>query len=112
MRGTPAEPAALAGQVLQSVTRRGKFIVLQFERDRIVVNAMLTGRLGLGAPGAKALASTAWMLRASAAAVAAGTLESAAWTAGADWLPADDAPIELRYRDPTRMGKIYLVPRA
>ena len=35
----------------QSVTRRGKFIVLQLERDRIIVNAMLTGRLGLGAPG-------------------------------------------------------------
>ena len=68
VRGTPAELAALSGQVLQSVTRRGKFIVLQLDRDRIIVNAMLTGRLGLGAPGAKALASTAWILRFGAAA--------------------------------------------
>ncbi len=62
VRGTPDELAALSGQVLQSVTRRGKFIVLQLDRDRIIVNAMLTGRLGLGAPGSKALASTAWVL--------------------------------------------------
>ena len=27
------------------------------------------------------------------------------------WLPARDAPIEMRYRDATRMGKIYLMPR-
>ena len=30
------------------------------------------------------------------------------WTAGADWLPADDAAVEIRYRDPTQMGKVYL----
>ena len=29
---------------------------------------------------------------------------------GAAWLPPDDAPVELRYRDPTRMGKVYLLP--
>ena len=33
-----------------------------------------------------------------------------AWTRKADWLPRDDAPVELRYRDPTRMGKVYLLP--
>ena len=36
---------------------------------------------------------------------------SAAWTEGAAWLPADGDAIELRHRDPTRMGKIYLVPQ-
>ena len=35
---------------------------------------------------------------------------SAAWTEDAAWLPADEDAIELRYRDPTRMGKIYVVP--
>jgi formamidopyrimidine-DNA glycosylase len=29
---------------------------------------------------------------------------------GAPWLPPDDAPVELRYRDPKRMGKVYLLP--
>ena len=28
----------------------------------------------------------------------------------ADWMPADDAPVEVRYRDPTQMGKVYLLP--
>ena len=50
MRGTAAELAALEGQVLASVRRRGKFLVFQFERDRVVMNFMLTGRLGLAAP--------------------------------------------------------------
>jgi formamidopyrimidine-DNA glycosylase len=109
VRGTPTELAALSGQTLQSVTRRGKFIVLQLGRDRIIVNAMLTGRLGLGAPGSKALASTAWLLRFGGR--RGPPAQSAAWTEDAAWLPADGDAIELRYRDPTRMGKIYVVPR-
>jgi formamidopyrimidine-DNA glycosylase len=28
---------------------------------------------------------------------------------GAPWLPPDDTPVELRYMDPTRMGKLYVV---
>ena len=32
----------------------------------------------------------------------------AAWVAGAAWLPPDDADVEVRYLDPSRMGKIYL----
>ena len=32
------------------------------------------------------------------------------WTRGAAWLPADDARVEIRYRDPTQMGKVYLLP--
>ena len=28
----------------------------------------------------------------------------------AAWLPAGDAPVTVRYRDPTQMGKVYLLP--
>ena len=35
----------------------------------------------------------------------------AAWTKDAAWLPPDDDPVELRYRDPKRMGKVYVVPQ-
>jgi formamidopyrimidine-DNA glycosylase len=108
LRGTPGEQDALSGQDLESVSRRGKFIVLQLDRDRIVVNAMLTGRLGLGVPGSKSLPSTAWTLRFGGRLGA--PRAAAAWTEGADWLPAESADVELRYRDPTRMGKIYLLP--
>jgi formamidopyrimidine-DNA glycosylase len=34
----------------------------------------------------------------------------ASWTRGASWLPADDGAPEIRYRDPTQMGKVYLLP--
>jgi formamidopyrimidine-DNA glycosylase len=43
VRGTPAELAALVGQPLREVRRRGKFIIFELERDRVAVNAMLTG---------------------------------------------------------------------
>ena len=108
VRGTPGELEGLSGQVLESVTRRGKFVVLQLERDRIVVNAMLTGRMGLGVPGSKPLPSTAWTLRLGERVRAPAT--TAPWTDGADWLAAPGAEVELRYRDPTRMGKVYLLP--
>jgi formamidopyrimidine-DNA glycosylase len=40
----------------------------------------------------------------------AGAPDAASWSAGADWLPADHATPEVRYRDPTQMGKVYLLP--
>ena len=43
LRGTPAELAAFDGQLLRSIRRRGKFLVFDFERDRIIFNPMLTG---------------------------------------------------------------------
>jgi formamidopyrimidine-DNA glycosylase len=108
VRGTPAELEALHGQRLLSVSRRGKFLTFEFERDRMVVNPMLTGRLGLAAPGAKAFPQTAAVLRFG---VRSGPPRHAApWTRRASWLPPDDQPLELRYRDATRMGKLYLVP--
>jgi formamidopyrimidine-DNA glycosylase len=36
--------------------------------------------------------------------------DGAKWTARAGWLPADDGDAEMRYRDPTQMGKDYLMP--
>lgn len=114
VRGTPQEVAALEGQRLHDVSRRGKFLTLTFDGgDRIVVNAMLTGRLGLAAPDAKPFPSTAVVLRfgpRAPATAAAGVARRPAWTRGASWLPAQDEKVELRYRDPSRMGKVYLVP--
>ena len=37
-------------------------------------------------------------------------MKAAAWTKGAAWLPGDAATPELRYRDPSQMGKVYLLP--
>ena len=108
LRGTAGELAALEGQQLTSVRRRGKFLVFQLDRDRLVMNLMLTGRLGLAAPGAKALPQTALVLRFGARANA--PRDVAPWVRGAAWLPPDDASVELRDRDATRMGKVYLVP--
>ncbi|HEX2212325.1 MAG TPA: DNA-formamidopyrimidine glycosylase family protein [Mycobacterium sp.] len=59
LRGTPAELVALHGQGLIEVSRRGKFLTFTFERDRLVVNAMLTGRLGLAPPGSRQFPQTA-----------------------------------------------------
>ena len=112
LRGTSAELEALEGQLLTSIRRRGKFLVFQFERDRIVFNPMLTGRLGLAVAGSKPWPQ--W-----AAAFFFGPLREETrkgrvapkWPGpDAPWLPRRDLGVELRYRDATRMGKIYLVP--
>jgi formamidopyrimidine-DNA glycosylase len=108
VRGTPAELAALVGQRLREVHRRGKFVLFELERDRIAINAMLTGRFQLAAPGDKQPPNTAVIL-------GFGTRErvprdAARWTSGAAWLPANDAVAEVRYRDPSQMGKVYLLP--
>lgn len=115
LRGTPAELAMFEGQALIEVIRRGKFLVFRFERGRMILNPMLTGRLGLAAAGAKAWPQVA-ALFSFAAAMGETSGEPArsrplpGWPGAADWLPARDAAVELRYRDATRMGKIYLVP--
>src|SRR4051794_4117356 len=69
---------------------------------------MLTGRFQLAMPGDKLPAKTAVVLGFGRR--DAGPPDAAAWTRGARWLPADDATPEVRYRDPTQMGKIYIVP--
>ncbi|MDL2335386.1 MAG: DNA-formamidopyrimidine glycosylase family protein [Chloroflexota bacterium] len=108
LRGTPVELAAFEGQTLLDVTRRGKFLVFRFERDKMVFNPMLTGRLGVVSAGAKAWGQSAAMFEFGAA---LGKARRHTWpAANATWLPRRDLGVELRYRDATRMGKIYLMP--
>ena len=108
VRGTPAELDRLAGQQLHHVGRRGKFVELVLARDRIVVNAMLTGRFQLAAPTVKLPAKTAVVLGFGPR--SGPPRDAARWTRGVAWMPVDDGPVEVRYRDPTQMGKVYLVP--
>jgi formamidopyrimidine-DNA glycosylase len=113
LRGTPAELGAFAGQALVEMYRRGKFLVFNFERDRMIFNPMLTGRLGLAGAADKKWPQVAAFFT-FAAASQGGQKRSRPlpeWPgADAEWLPPRDEPIELRYRDATRMGKIYLMP--
>lgn len=114
VRGTPSELSALTGQRLEHFYRRGKFLWLEFDRDRIAINAMLTGRLQLAqTPAMKRPQKTLFVLRfgSRAGESAEPPQDAAQWTLGADWLPRGDATPELRYRDSTQMGKIYLLPR-
>ena len=108
VRGTPAELSALVGQRLVAIEQRGKFLFLDLGRDRVVVNPMLTGRFQLAGPGDKLPTKTAVI-------VGFGPRSGppprvARWTRRAAWLPPDDAEAEVRYRDPTQMGKVYVLP--
>jgi formamidopyrimidine-DNA glycosylase len=108
VRGTPGELGALEGQALTAIRRRGKFLVLDFDRDRVIVNPMLTGRLQLAPPQTKHPSKTAVVLGFGAR--CAPPDDAASWTRDAGWMPADDVIVEIRYRDPTQMGKVYLLP--
>jgi formamidopyrimidine-DNA glycosylase len=108
VRGTPAELSALEGQALTGIHRRGKFLLLDLERDRIAFNPMLTGRFQLAAPGAKQPTSTAVVLAFGQR--SGSPADTPAWVRTAAWLPADGAPVEVRYRDPSQMGKVYVLP--
>jgi formamidopyrimidine-DNA glycosylase len=108
VRGTPAELEALVGQELRSIRRRGKLVLIELSRDRIVANPMLTGRFQLAPPGTALPTKTALVLGFGPR--ARRPRDAARWTAKAAWMPADDATVEVRYRDPTQMGKIYVVP--
>jgi formamidopyrimidine-DNA glycosylase len=108
VRGTPAELAELTGQVVLSIRRRGKFLLMDLDRDEIAANPMLTGRFQLASPGEKLPTKTAVVLGFGPR--SDGPADAAPWTRGAAWLPAHDARAEVRYRDPTQMGKIYLRP--
>lgn len=108
VRGTPAELDAMIGQRVQSITRRGKFLLIKLDRDAVACNPMLTGRFQLAEPGIKLPAQTAFILRLGTRGQAPG--DAAGWTRGASWVSAEDAHPEIRYRDPTQMGKIYLRP--
>jgi len=108
VRGTPAELDALVGQELLDLRRRGKFLIARLNRDRIVFSPMLTGRFQLAAPGTPLPTKTAFVVGFGGRAGPA--RDAARWTRKATWMPADDASVEVRYRDPTQMGKVYVLP--
>jgi len=111
VRGTPTELADLVGQTVTGIRQRGKFLAIDLDRDAIVVNPMLTGRFQLAAPSAKTPSKTAVVWRfGPRPSGRRGGPRVAAWTRGAAWLPADVDTPEIRYRDPTQMGKVYLLP--
>ena len=110
VRGTPAELEALAGQRVVARSRAlGKFLDLDLDRDRVVVNPMLTGRFQLAAARREGAVRDGGGAR-----VRRPDRRSAARRRRVDprrgWLPADDDPVIVRYRDPTQMGKVYLLP--
>jgi formamidopyrimidine-DNA glycosylase len=109
VRGTPAELEALVGQTVTGIRQRGKFLMIDLDRDRVVVNPMLTGRFQLAGPEVKLPSRTAVVLGLGPLG-SRGRFRPAGWTRGASWLPADDAHPEIRYRDPTQMGKVYVLP--
>ena len=107
LRATPAQAEALVGETLNSVGRRGKLIVLRLRTRDLWAAPMLSGRFGLAVPGAaKPKAAVALRLGGRGGR----PRRPAGWLAGAPWLPPDHEPIELRYLDPTRMGKLYVAP--
>jgi formamidopyrimidine-DNA glycosylase len=90
LRATPADLATLAGLQLGQASRRGKFLLLPFERDGrpvklLAANPMLAGRF--------------WLLGDSRERVRARTGLRLRFTDGA----------ELRYVDREMLGKLYLV---
>jgi formamidopyrimidine-DNA glycosylase len=108
IRGTPGEMDALVGQELIELRRRGKFLVARLDRDRIVFSPMLTGRFQLAAPGAPLPSKTAVVLGFGDRPKA--PRDAAKWTRRTAWMPPDVATVEIRYRDPTQMGKVYVLP--
>jgi len=85
LRATKPFDVALKGRVLTDVMHRGRFLTLGFDDGtRVVVNPMLSGLFDLLPPATKIRASTAFAL----------TFENG---------------VDLRYRDDTRMGKVYLL---
>jgi formamidopyrimidine-DNA glycosylase len=88
VRATPAALDGLVGSSIGRPTRRGKFLLLPFERDGAVdqvlaANPMLAGRFWLTTPGERVRARTGLRMR------------------------LDD--LELRYVDREMLGKLYLV---
>jgi len=109
VRGTPAELDALAGQRVVRIARVGKFLDVILERDVVTVNPMLTGRFQLAGAGQKAPPGMALEF-AFGERDDGPPPDAAPWTGGAAWIPGPAAEPFVRYRDPTQMGKVYLLP--
>jgi formamidopyrimidine-DNA glycosylase len=89
VRATPTALGQLVGSSLGHLTRRGKFLLLPFERDGTVhqvlaANPMLAGRFWLTTPRERVRARTGLRVRL-------------------------DEDLELRYVDREMLGKLYLV---
>lgn len=110
VRGTPAELSALIDQAVLAIRRRGKFLLIDLARDAVVINPMLTGRFQLALLPTKLPAKTALVLGFGPRASTKVRGWPAPWTRGAAWVPSDEALPEVRYKDPTQMGKVYLLP--
>ena len=110
VRATPADLSNLTGRALRRVERRGKFLILDLEPDRIVINPMLTGRVQLASRTQRRPPSTTFVLAFGSRSGL--PTDQAPWTRGAEWIPGDADPVEIRYRDPSRMGKVYVIPAA
>ena len=94
LRATKPFDQALQGRTLTDVAHRGRFLVFTFDDgSRVVINPMLSGLFDLLPPETKIRAKTAFAL----------TFENEG--GGAPGSGATD----LRYRDDTRMGKVYLL---
>jgi formamidopyrimidine-DNA glycosylase len=90
VRATPEAIATLTGSTIGVPRRRGKFLLIPFERDGapdrlLAANPMLAGRFWLVAPTDRVRARTGLRLRL-------------------------DGELELRYVDREMLGKLYLVP--
>ena len=97
-----------SGRSCVDLRRRGKFLIARLDRDRIVFSPMLTGRFQLAAPGAPCRPRRR---SSSGSAPRAGAPRDAArWTAGPTGCRPTTASAEVRYRDPTQMGKVYVLP--
>ena len=86
--------------------------MIDLDRDAIVVNPMLTGRFQLAPrPGVKLPAKTAVVIGVGRAAARARAKPPFAPGRGAPpGCPPTTRAAEIRYRDPTQMGKVYLLP--
>jgi formamidopyrimidine-DNA glycosylase len=94
LRATRPLDEALKGRTLAEVAHRGRFLGFTFDDGtRVVVNPMLSGLFDLLPPATKIRATTAFAL----------TFDAAG--------DSGREAIDLRYRDDTRMGKVYLLAR-
>jgi formamidopyrimidine-DNA glycosylase len=109
VRGTPAELAALGGQHVAAIRRVGKFLDIDLSRDRLAINPMLKGRFQLARPGDRRPPGTAVVL-AFGPRPGGPPADAAEWTRDASWIPSPGDSPEIRYRDPSQMGKVYLLP--
>jgi len=107
LRATPGQAAGLVGETVEGVERRGKHLVFRLTAHDLWAAPMLSGRFGLAAPGAPKPKAAITLVVGSRPAP---RRPAAAWMAGARWMPADDRELEMRYLDPTRMGKLYVAP--